>query len=204
MPNYCSNYAVITGRVEGMKEINKRINRLRELEKSKSPLVKQRSTNALFETLIGNNKEFGTKGDVCTSFVMEQEDDQIILNGNTAWSPPINFYLELAEKYKLNIEYHASEPDNDFYVVGDIRNKHEEELIHKQKEWEYDEGVYHNYGYCQWLESEFMNGQDFIDMWGITDEKKARETLEENYSFLDEQEMDECMDKIIEALKETE
>ena len=220
MPNYCSNYAVITGRVEGMKEINKKINRLRELERSEIPLVAQQSRSILFETLIGNNKElleelkgdwywhnvhhFGTKWDVGTEFVVEQEEDQIILSGDTAWSPPINFYLVLAEKYKLDIEYQASEPGNDFYIAGSIYNKYEENLIHEQNEWEYDEGVYHNDGYCQWLESEFMSGIDFIDRWEIKDEKQAREILEENFAFLDEQEMNECMDEIIEALEEIE
>ena len=220
MPNYCSNYAVITGRVEGMREINKKINRLRELEQSSFPMVKEQSTDRLFATLIGNNEElleelkgdwywhhvrhFGTKWDVGTEFVSTQDKDEIVLSGDTAWSPPIPFYIQLAEKYKLNIEYQASEPGNDFYVAGNIYNKYEENLIHEQNEWDYEQGVYHNDGYCQWLESEFMSGQDFIDRWEIKDEKQAREILKGAYSFLDEQEMNECMDEIIDALKEIE
>lgn len=204
MPNWCFNIATLSGDKEGIKEINRIISDMGD-------------EDLLFESLIGNDEKllaekgwydhnierFGTKWDVTTDFVDTADDDEIIFIGSTAWSPPIFFYIELSKKYKVNVSYEAFEPGCDFYGVGSIINNNG--LIEiEESSWDYNEGVYVNEGFHHWMETEFRSGEDFVDCFEIEDEKQGREVLKENFPFLNEQEVDECMDDIIEALKETE
>ena len=101
MPNWCSNYATIYGSKEQIKTI--------------ADVIKANTDGKLFEPLVGMLDNWGCKWDVN---MREADvlfyDEEITLFFDTAWSPPLDFYEELAKKYGVTIEAEYDEPGNDF------------------------------------------------------------------------------------------
>jgi hypothetical protein len=93
--------------------------------------LKKEKNDILFQSLIGlpegidvekynddryniNVNWFGTEWDVGFDFAEEINDDYILFSGETAWSPPINFCIQLSRMYNVQVEMYFEEPGFDF------------------------------------------------------------------------------------------
>ena len=198
MPNWCYNHIIITGEPKSIKRIGAVCQILKNSEDN---------SDGLFKSLIGLPPEtdmenyenqwygtnvdwFGTKWDVGTDFVQEIGEDQITFSGETAWSPPINFCIQLAQQYKVNVEMYYEEPGADFTGKCWI----DSDGNHSEEDYTYSEGKYHFDGFSEWYESEFINHQCEYLAEELQDEDEPDfvGTIKDNFPFLNEEEVEEC------------
>lgn len=177
MPNWCSNEITITGDVTEI---------VKALES-----IDNKEENNVFKTLIDvpqnedwyntNIKYFGTKWDVSHEECDPQEfDGGLVLTPNTAWSPPIEFGINLAKKYGVEIEMYYYEAGNDF--CGKTYIKPDGTSI--EEGYEYMEGLYNFEVDYFWVE---------IDSY-IEYAKEEEQSIDEfmvSYEFLDEYDKEE-------------
>lgn len=144
MPNWCSNYATIYGSKKQIKKI--------------ADIINANAEGNLFKSLVGidpniskeeydaggwynsNCEYWGCKWDVsiqeaCIDF----EEEEIRMSFDTAWSPPINFYIELTNRFNIYLSAIYEEPGCDFAGEIDI----DEDGNIDNREYEYLEGIYH-------------------------------------------------------------
>lgn len=200
MPNWCYNNITITGEPVNLKKLRTTITMI---QGSSDDEIK----NRLFQSLIGlpektdmedyNNQGwygtnvdwFGTKWDVDSQFVQEMTDDYIYMSGDTAWSPPINFCIELAKRYKVEVEMYYEEPGSDFCGKTWI----DSEGNHTEEDYEYQAGIYHFEGFSEWYEREFASALEWmVEEYQDEDEPNFMEIVRNNYGFLSEEEVEEC------------
>ena len=202
MPNWCYNSIVISGDSQKLKRVSAVI---QVLKNSKDEDKK----NNLFQSLIGlppetdmedyvnqgwyptNINWFGTKWDVGLDFVQEVTKDQIILSGETAWSPPINFCIQLATQYGVKVEMYYEEPGCDFTGKCWV----DEDGNHTEEDYTYSEGRYRFDGFNEWYECEFINNQcEYLaEELQDEDEPDFQGTIKDNFPFLTEEEVEECV-----------
>lgn len=198
MPNWCYNNIEISG---SPKNIG-RIKTIVEIFTKKTE-----GDDGLFKNLIGlppkTNMEqydnggwyntnvawFGTKWDVGKEFVQEVKDDYILLAGDTAWSPPINFCRILAETYGVQVSMYYEEPGADFCGKCTI----EPDGTHTEEDYGYQEGVYYFEGFSEWYNREFDGALDWMaDECEDEDNPNFMKKVRDNYGFLTEEEIEEC------------
>ena len=199
MPNWCYNHITITGEPKSIK----RIGAVCQILKNSKD-----NSDGLFKSLIGlppetdmenyenqgwyptNINWFGTKWDVGTDFVQEIGEDQITFSGETAWSPPIQFCIELARQYKVDVEMYYEEPGADFTGKCWV----DSEGNHAEEDYEYSEGRYRFDGYGEWYESEFINNQCEYLAEELQDEDEPDFVgkIREIFPFLNDEEVEEC------------
>lgn len=142
MPNWCSNWIVITGEEKPIKKITTLLEN-----------IKDKSESNVFKTLIGfdksltpeqydnggwydsNVRRFGTKWDVsyedcCFDF----SNDRITISIDTAWSPPTEFCKQLSMTYKVNVHITYEEGGCDFAGFAEYTPKGETEETYGYKE----------------------------------------------------------------------
>jgi hypothetical protein len=147
MPNWCSNEITISG------DVTRIVEALESIE--------NKQENNVFKTLIDvpqdddwyntNLKYIGTKWDVSYYECDPQEfDGGLVLMPNTAWSPPIEFGVNLAKKYGVEVEMYYYESGMDFcgktYISSDG--------TYTEEDYEYMEGLYHFDADYFWVEIE--------------------------------------------------
>jgi hypothetical protein len=109
MPNWCSNDVVITGDITSIKE------KLEDVNNKDDNFF-----NVLLDGIPGdldsNRELLGTKWDVPIHQIFDNMEvsDEISLNFQTAWAPPINGLAEVAKKYNISIEIFYTEPGCDY------------------------------------------------------------------------------------------
>lgn len=195
MPNWCYNNITITGSEKGLNKIKRIVQSLESVE------------DKLFQSLIGlpedtdmesygnqgwyqtNVDWFGTKWDVGTEFVQEMTDTYIYMSGDTAWSPPINFCIQLSKRYGVEVEMYYEEPGSDFCGKTHIDSQGN----YTEEDYSYQEGLYRFDGYDEWYDREWtgqiewlieqLGEQEFLDIQGI---------IRENFPFLTDSEVEEC------------
>ena len=199
MPNWCYNNITISGEPNRLERLKSAIT----IIKNSNEDVK----NRLFESLIGlppntNMEEyknqgwyntnvdwFGTKWDVGFEFVQEMTDTYIYMSGDTAWSPPINFCIELSKLYKVDIEMYYEEPGSDFCGKTHI----DSEGNYTEEDYSYQEGLYRFDGYDEWYDREFTSALEWmVDELGDEDEPNFIQIIKDNYGFLTDEEVEEC------------
>ena len=199
MPNWCYNNITISGEPNRLERLKSAIT----IIKNSNEDVK----NRLFESLIGlppntNMEEyknqgwfntnvdwFGTKWDVGFEFVQEITDTYIYMSGDTAWSPPINFCIELSKLYKVDIEMYYEEPGSDFCGKTHI----DSEGNYTEEDYSYQEGLYRFDGYDEWYDREFTSALEWmVDELGDEDEPNFIQIIKDNYGFLTDEEVEEC------------
>lgn len=148
MPNWCSNEITISG------DVTKIVEALESIE--------NKQENNVFKTLIDvpqdeyekdwyntNLKYFGTKWDVSYYECDLQEfNGGIVLMPNTAWSPPIEFGVNLAKKYGVEVELYYHESGIDFCGKTYINS----DGTYTEEDYEYMEGLYHFDADYFWME----------------------------------------------------
>ena len=192
MPNWCSNYLIITGE---SKKIAK-IKRIITAAQADTP------DTGLFETLIGkkpgltqeeleggawyeaNTSYYGTKWDVSVNEIyhnLDAHDDRITFSCETAWAPPIAFLGHFCKMYGLEGEIQYEEPGCDF--AGKTTIDTEGNII-EEEDYRYDEGIYvlQNDYFWENLES----NMDYYAENNITPEEFAS-----NYSFATDEDKEE-------------
>lgn len=95
---------------------------------------------------VGFQEKYGTEfnvyymyGTKWFDFSMDGDDNDLILHGDSAWSPPIKLIEEICKKYKLKAEHEYEEPGNDF---GGVTTFDKNGII-EEKDYSYDEWRYH-------------------------------------------------------------
>jgi hypothetical protein len=135
MPNWCSNEITISG------DVTRIVEALESIE--------SKQDNNVFKTLIDvpqdedwyntNLKYFGTKWDVSHEECDPQEfDGGLVLMPNTAWSPPIEFGINLAKKYGVEVELYYHESGMDFCGKTSINS----DGTYTEEDYGYMEGLY--------------------------------------------------------------
>lgn len=195
MPNWCYNEIMVIGHPNDIKRISNIIENL------------NKEDNILFQSLIGlpegtdiekynkdwyeiNLKWFGTKRDVGFDFAKEIEEDYIFFEGETAWSPPKNFCIELSKLYNVYVEMYFEEPGLDFCGKCwiDSEGGCSEEI------YGYHEGIYLFEGFQDWYEREWEIMSDWLvdelyEEEGFPDFQRT--TITDRLPFLNDEEVDE-------------
>jgi hypothetical protein len=194
MPNWCYNHIEIKGEPNDIKKIS---NIIETLKKEKNDI--------LFQSLIGlpegadiekykddwydiNVNWFGTKWDVGLEFVQEIEKDYILFAGYTAWSPPVNFCMELSKLYNIQVEMYFEEPGWDFCGKCWI----DSEGGYSEEVYGYHEGIYRFEGFQDWYEREWELMSDWmVDEFNEEDTPDLQSTIREKIPFLNDEEVEE-------------
>jgi hypothetical protein len=194
MPNWCYNHIEIKGEPNDIKKIS---NIIENLKKEKNDI--------LFQSLIGlpegadiekykddwydiNVNWFGTKWDVGLEFVQEIEKDYILFAGYTAWSPPVNFCMELSKLYNIQVEMYFEEPGWDFCGKCWI----DSEGGYSEEVYGYHEGIYRFEGFQDWYEREWELMSDWmVDEFNEEDTPDLQSTIREKIPFLNDEEVEE-------------
>ena len=201
MPNWCYNSIEVNGSPENIGGIKAVILTLKNS-------TEEDKKNNLFKALIGlppevkdeeydnggwyntNINWFGTKWDVdVNEFVQSVGKDYILLSGETAWSPPINFCRVLAETYGVQVSMYYEEPGCDFCGKCTI----EADGTFVEEDYEYQEGIYRFEGFSEWYEREFASAMEWmVEEHQDEDEPNFNQIISDNYGFLTEEEVEEC------------
>lgn len=210
MPNWCSNYVVIGGEPKKVSKLRSVLTHLKVTDKSEN--------NTVFVSLIGygdmtpeeyeknwyntNVDRFGTKWDVGIDD-WEIDDDTIIFRGDTAWSPPVEAFKHIVDKFGVDVEMYYEEPGCDFCGKVLISADGEMDVI----DYTYQEGIYRFEGFGEWWEREFeFNNKEWIieeleDEGGNEDGSfDVPAKVRESFPFLNDSEVKECVDSIMEEL----
>jgi hypothetical protein len=170
MPNWCNNHIKIYGEEKTIRILTNVIKSIEPQDEDEEQ-VEGKQREGLFRTLIGvppemskddynlnwydtNIKWYGTKWDVdvsndCFNF----SKDEIEFSCETAWSPPIEFLVNLCKMYKVNAYIFYSEPGVAF--SGETKMIWEDgELSVEDNEYEYKAGLYHLSNEEFWYEME--------------------------------------------------
>jgi len=180
MPNWCSNEITISG------DVTKIVEALESIE--------NKQENNVFKTLIDvpqdeyekdwyntNLKYFGTKWDVSHEECDPQEfDGGLVLTPNTAWSPPIEFGINLAKKYGVEVELYYYEAGMDFCGKTYINS----DGTYTEEDYEYMEGLYNFDVDYFWVEIE-----SYIEY--AKEEGQSVEEFMEAYDYLPEYDKEE-------------
>ena len=199
MPNWCSNYIVISGDEDKISLLK---NILEDVPKTNvddcivfTTLVGKEPTITTEEYEKGgwynsNVDWFGTKWDVSYSDCQfEFGDDNIIMMPMTAWSPPVRFVSNLCKMYGVTAVMDYDEGGCDFCGRANIDIDGEVD----EEDYGYNEGKYHFDNEYFWesivegdleyaLEQEITKAQFILDHSYVSEEDlKELETMYDEY-----------------------
>jgi hypothetical protein len=200
MPNWCYNNIEILGEPKVIKRMSAMLD-----------AASNKKKDNFFESLIGvdeketteslenggwynhNVERYGTKWDISYDDIMVDEDS-MVLNTESAWSPPIEGMRILSTMYDVSVKMYYEEPGADFCGKATIQsgNVHEED-------YSYQEGIYQFEGFDEWFDREFINsGLEYIvdDFEHGDKSEDLVEVIKDNYPFLKESEIMECVDEL--------
>ena len=190
MPNWCSNYIVISGDENKISQLK---NIIEDVPKSKE------DNRIIFESLIGESTSmdwFGTKWDVSyNDCQFDFNDDHIIMMPQTAWSPPVGFVSNLCKMYGVTAVMDYDESGCNFCGRAhiDINGEVDEE------EFKFNEGHYH------FDNGHFWEGLVYSDLEDALEEGKTKDQFILEYPYLDlgdKKELEKMYDEyMIENLK---
>lgn len=204
MPNWCYNSISIEGEPQKMKSLIEVINIFQKQEGKEKmglmrcliglpPDVKMSDYNnqGWYETNIA---WFGTKWDFPNDYDINidisEDNTQVVIGVSSAWSPPINAFQRVAEKYGVKVEMYYEEPGADFCGKTHFNS---DGMVELQHDYEYQEGIYHLEGFGEWYEREFANNLEYIAEEIQDDtEPNFMSVIKENYPFLKEEEVEDC------------
>jgi hypothetical protein len=146
MPNYCYNWVTISGEKELLDELQSKFNAYKENES----MYFNQFCDSFFPDREDSDDfySYGTKW--WNYDVSRESDNDLLLNGDSAWAPPMEFLRKLSEQYAVVIrgEYEESGMDFGGYAI-------------------YEDGVIddHEFSYREWSymnnEEQFFNELEF-------------------------------------------
>ena len=198
MPNWCYNNIEIHGEPKVIKRLSAMLdaasNNKKEHFFAATIGVDENETEESLNNDGGwynhNIDRYGTKWDISYDDILVSEDS-IILNSESAWSPPIEGMRILSSMYDVSVSMYYEEPGADFCGKAKISggDVHEED-------YGYQEGIYVFEGFEEWYDREFVNNgleylaqeveeEDNPDFVGL---------IKENYPFLlKDEEIEQCV-----------
>jgi len=213
MPNWCYNSVEFSGNEK-------------DIRKMKSIVENNGDEANMFEKLIGrdesisdekfndggwydhNIQRYGTKWDVDKKGFEFTDETGGTWNDDTAWSPPMNFWIKCSEIYNLSVDMYYEEPGGDFCGKCQVSNG---QLL-SEEDYTYQGGMYVFNGYSEWYDREWEGyGREsfteeiecMADQDGkIPSRKDVLEQLKEWYDFLKDNERDELADEVMKELKD--
>jgi len=197
MPNWCYNNIEILADSKTIKRMSAMLD-----------AASNKKKDNFFESLIGvdenetpeslenggwynhNIERYGTKWDISYDDIVV-DGDSMTLNTESAWSPPIEGMRILSTMYDVSVQMYYEEPGADYCGRATIQsgNVHEED-------YDYQEGIYQFEGFNEWFDREFINsGLEYI-VDDIEEGDDLVELIKDNYHFLKESEIMECVDEL--------
>jgi len=191
MANDCWNNVKITGDQDILIKLKERFDSVNSgfLTTSTYPSMFEGNTSGNARDFT--DVDFGSKRVDCSNY--ELEDGEITFAGDSAWSPPLEFYRLLSEDWKVKVDVKYDERGNDFagHVVYDSGE------VVSEEEWTYWEHLYLNdieqfeteiidcAGWCEDFDEviETINQGDWIDQTDF-DLETYRELFENSKSEL--------------------
>jgi hypothetical protein len=205
MPNWCSNSIVISGDKDKIKKINEVL-----LSMDKTTTIA-----GIFEALVGRDENiteeqyqnggwyqhnidrYGCKWDVCleNAVIDDDSDDCITMSPETAWSPPKEFCILLAEQYGVDVTLEYSEPGCDFSGRVVISP----DGVEEEENYEYLEGFYFMDEDSFWMEVQSNLEYEFCEF-----EPRPLEDWLNDFQFVSDSDKQELIDLYIKAKEEQE
>ena len=226
MPNWCNNFARITGSPKSVSLIKMKVDEIRPYEHDEEGNITKEGDN-LFSTLVGlglkergityedykkgdwyehNRSRFGTKWDPSTANfwindLVEDTGDgeaELTINITTAWSPCIPFLILLSEKYGVDVEVQSEEEGDFFYLTCNISNG----IVTHYEDYPYDEGVYKCDNSHFW-DSVVPNAIEYAyEECDEDDYETGKEILKKQFKFVSEKDLTIILGEYDEYLKE--
>jgi hypothetical protein len=195
MPNWCSNSIVITGDKDKIKKINEVL----------SSMDKTTTIAGIFEALVGRDENiteeqyqnggwyqhnidrYGCKWDVSpeNAVIVDDSDDCITMSPETAWSPPKEFCILLAEQYGVDVTLEYSEPGCDFSGRVVISP----DGVEEEENYEYLEGFYFMDEDSFWMEVQSNLEYEFCEF-----EPRSLEGWLNDFHFVSDSDKQELID----------
>jgi len=181
MPNWCSNYLVVTGSADAIRQINEAFQKENTFEN----LIGKDPSFAEEDWYNHNCSHYGTKWDIGPIDTFYEDGDiELALTFDTAWSPCVPFVKALCEKYKVDAVLEYSESGCDFAgrATFEWEGKEEGELCIHEEQWDYHEGLY-ILDRQAWFDGELQWAMENAHERELTDEQ----FVEEYASFMTEE-----------------
>jgi len=176
MPNWCSNYLVVTGSADAIRQINEGFQKENAFEN----LIGKDPSFAEEDWYNHNCSRYGTKWDIKQiSTFYEDGHTELALDFDTAWSPPVAFVKHLCKKYKVSATIEYNECGNDF--AGRCSFDKTGGTI-SEEEYEYHEGLY-IFDRQAWFDGELQWAMENAHERELTDEQ----FVEKYASFMTEE-----------------
>jgi hypothetical protein len=188
MPNWCTNHLIIEGSDDKIQIIKDKLN--------------ENPNTGIFFTLIGrepnvtkeeydnggwygsNINYWGCKWDIGRETHIDFYDDLIIMNFDTAWSPPIPFCRTLSNMYDVSVRLEFSESGNFFAGYYEI----DEEGNEVEESRDYYEGLFITDEEQFWMELE-------SDLeYNVENNEEVNDFIKDNLSFLTENNKNRVID----------
>lgn len=133
MPNYCSNKLIITSQnpqilLKFKKEAVPENSRLQEVVSLQKLYPQDKTQDNRIEWQTNN---WGTKWDLINTEILEETAQEICYCFETAWSPPVEAFIEISKNYpEITFKLYYEESGNDFIGYTEIENG--ESLINRE------------------------------------------------------------------------
>ncbi len=219
MPNWCSNYIRIFGDSNSISAISDACRRCEGIEGDRifrnlidipAHMSEEQYNKDWYDT---NVNWFGTKWDVTyESCGFEFSENEIVMHPETAWSPPIEFLVNLVKQYKgISAYIFYSEPGVGFSGKTDIYFNEDGEIVIDDEEYEYLLGLYTLDKDMFWSEVDSI-----IDNFECENDKEEDEEgnelpyddqllkdyVEEHFHFVEETDKEEILTQLKEYVNE--
>jgi hypothetical protein len=151
MPNWCSNYIIITGNEDRITDIHNDLGDKEEWMQALIPLEGEEwdklQTAKVFSPLSEfYGSKWYCKGSDCQTF--DTENDCVVITCDSAWSPFDKFCKKVAAKYNVRVEIEYNESGCDF--AG--RSIYDGEEVIEEVSYSYHEGLYRLDAEHFWME----------------------------------------------------
>lgn len=108
-------------------------------------------------------------------------ENSAYFQGDTAWSPPIEFFEAMSKEYGITVKMYYEEPLMDFAGETFIENGER-----RENNYNYDSGLYFIKGFDDWLFS--------VDLEDVTEED-----VRHQYPYLQEEEIQIVLQKLVQV-----
>jgi len=137
MANYCYNWAVFTGSEDALKRLEKKLHTYKNFD-----YFTDWGNHILGKDVSSvDDKDFYEYGTRWWDFNVEfQDENNLLVNGDSAWSPPEKLIEEICKHYGLKCRIEFEECGNDFggYSEYDENGQTEEHYV-SYLQWRYEE-----------------------------------------------------------------
>jgi len=162
MANYCNNWAIFSGDKEALTKVYNDIEKAMDLNKENYGLIWYETffvaLDIPFKEKLDTYEEFGSKW---FQPELSWNGDDLVISGDSAWSPVSQFFLKLSEKYNLKFVSEFEEAGCDFGGYFDAENG----VVTKDETYSYRQYQYLEKG----IENMIHEAREYYDVSNIHD-----------------------------------